>query len=81
MPTKHAARKTAANTPTRKRTDPSGAPQPSDDGIPSSRTDTKEETRLFQRGPDQKVWLTRDEAKNEGFYWNDNPDEEVNPPN
>jgi hypothetical protein len=39
--------------------------------VPPSRTDTKSETRLFQRGPDEKVWLTEDEAKAEGFYWRD----------
>jgi len=79
--------KTAHSTAAKKPTAPSktkadGSPtHKSDDGIPASRTDTKEETRLFQRGPDQKVWLTKDEAKNEGFFWEDNPDENVNPPN
>jgi hypothetical protein len=37
--------------------------------IPAGRTDTKGETRLFQRSPDEKVWLTESEAKAEGFYW------------
>jgi hypothetical protein len=55
------------------------APKPKSDNpqdrnsavVPASRTDTKEETRLFQRGPDEKVWLTESEAKAEGFYWRD----------
>jgi len=33
----------------------------------------KAETRLFQRGPDERVWLTKEQATAEGFYWNDNP--------
>jgi len=41
------------------------------DVVPPSRTDTKGETRLFQRGPEERVWLTEDEAKSEGFYWRD----------
>lgn len=63
------------------KTDVGGSKEQSDDGIPASRTDTKEETRLFQRGPGQKVWLTEDEANNEGFFWEKNPEEKVNPPN
>ena len=33
----------------------------------------KEETRLFQRGPEMWAWLTKEQAKDENFYWNDNP--------
>ena len=29
----------------------------------------KTETRLFQTTPDSKVWLTKEEAKEAGFYW------------
>jgi hypothetical protein len=80
MPRKTAAKKTAdTNAP--KRTESGGVKHTTGDGIPASRTDTKDETRLFQRGNGPKVWLTRDEAKNEGFFWEDNPEENVNPPN
>ena len=33
----------------------------------------KAETRLFQRGPEDWAWITKEQAKAEGFYWNDNP--------
>jgi len=82
MPRKTAAKKSSDAPAKQTRTAAGGVkPQVASDGIPASRTDTKEETRLFQRTPDQKVWLTRDEAKNEGFFWEDNPEENVNPPN
>jgi hypothetical protein len=34
------------------------------------------EQRLFQVGPDPsaKVWLTEDEAKEKGFFWNPKPE-------
>lgn len=31
----------------------------------------KEETRLFQRAPDARAWLTEEQAKAEGFFWAD----------
>lgn len=40
------------------------------EGIPAPPKDAKGETRLFQRGPDEKVWLTEEQATAEGFYWN-----------
>jgi hypothetical protein len=29
--------------------------------------------RLFQKNPQRKMWLTKEEAKAHGFYWNDRP--------
>jgi hypothetical protein len=81
MATNHKTTATTAKTPLTKDAKSSGIKPTGADGIPASRTDTKEETRLFQRSPDQRVWLTRGEAKKEGFFWEDNPDEKVNPPN
>ncbi len=40
------------------------------EGIPPSRTDTKEETRLFGIGED-KHWLTEKEATDKGLFWRD----------
>ena len=31
----------------------------------------KNPTRLFQTGPDEKTWLTKDQATEKGFFWKD----------
>lgn len=31
----------------------------------------KNPTRLFQTGPHEKTWLTKDQAREKGFYWKD----------
>lgn len=36
---------------------------------------SKTETRLFQKVPGEKVWLTKQQAIDQGFYWRVEEDE------